>query len=184
MSKSIAILMSTYNGEKYLGAQLKSISEQSLINDIAVYIRDDGSSDSTVSIVKKWMEKIEITLYEAPNVGPARSFWELLCNSNIVADYYLFCDQDDIWDKAKVEESVSVLHGNCVLSICNSRYIDKYQKIVKDKRLETIPELTLENLFVSGVAQGCVMAFSNKLRNFLIEKQLKYITICPQSFKN
>lgn len=175
MGKKIAILMSTYNGEKYLDEQLRSIERQTVSEDISLYIRDDGSSDNTISIIKRWMDKMEIKLFAGENLGPAMSFWSLLCNKEITADYYLFCDQDDIWDKDKVEKSVALLSTDCVLSVCNSRYIDKNGIVVQELRLNRVPKVTLESLFVSGVAQGCAMAFTDSLRRYLVSQDLKCI---------
>lgn len=87
----IAILMSTYNGHKYLDKQLKSIAEQTLIKNVTLYIRDDGSTDDTFGIISKWKSEIPIVLYKEKNAGPAMSFWNLLKKTEISADYYAFC---------------------------------------------------------------------------------------------
>ena len=94
----IAVLMSTYNGQKYLDEQLMSIADQTFSKMMTLYIRDDGSTDNTLKIIEKWKKKIDIVFFQGENVGPARSFWKLLMNSEIQADYYAFCDQDDIWN--------------------------------------------------------------------------------------
>ena len=73
----IAILMSTYNGEKYLNEQLESIFMQKVNAEITVYIRDDGSKDNTIRIIKNWTAKLNIVLFEEDNIGPANSFWKL-----------------------------------------------------------------------------------------------------------
>ena len=54
----IAILMSTYNGHEYLNEQLKSIANQTVVEQISLYIRDDGSTDDTVEIIERWKSKI------------------------------------------------------------------------------------------------------------------------------
>ena len=50
MNKKVAILMSTYNGERYLAEQIQSIIDQSYPN-WTLYIRDDGSTDRTQEII-------------------------------------------------------------------------------------------------------------------------------------
>ena len=85
----IAILMSTYNGEKYLNEQLESIFMQQVNAEITVYIRDDGSKDKTVQIINYWAAKLNIVLFEENNVGPANSFWKLFALKEIEADYYV-----------------------------------------------------------------------------------------------
>ena len=92
MSKKVVILLSTYNGEKYLREQIDSILNQSYQN-FELVVRDDGSKDSTVEIVKEYMEKSdkEITLMVGKNLGFIKSFFELLKHSD--ADYFSFADQ-------------------------------------------------------------------------------------------
>lgn len=172
---NIAVLLSTYNGSKYLDEQLKSLKNQTVANMMKVYIRDDASNDDTSSIIKRWETKLNIELISGKNLGPAMSFWELLCNTSIEADYYLFADQDDVWDKDKIEKSIFVLKDDVHLSICNCRIINSYGDVVKKKRVMEIPKISLQRLFVAGIAQGCSMAFTRELRDYIISLKLKCI---------
>ena len=107
---NIVILMATYNGEKYITEQLKSIQNQT-VADWNLYIRDDGSVDNTVSIIKKYVEKdIRIHLIEdgKGNLGPLKNFNELL-NIGINSDIIFLADQDDILFLNKIEISVEEL---------------------------------------------------------------------------
>ena len=107
-NKKVAILMSTYNGEKYLKEQIESLLAQTYGN-IEIYIRDDGSKDNTIKIIKNYKEKYNnIVLKEGKNIGFINSFFELLnlCND---ADYYAYCDQDDVWMNDKIERAVKFL---------------------------------------------------------------------------
>ena len=107
--KKIHILLSTYNGEKYIKKQLESLFQQEY-EEFKVIIRDDGSTDKTVEIIHgfqlKYPEKIE--LYQGENVGWKKSFQWLILNAGN-ADYYSFCDQDDIWGKKKLKHAVEEL---------------------------------------------------------------------------
>lgn len=109
---SIVILMSTYNGHKYLPEQMDSIINQSIRkNDnysLSVFVRDDGSSDDTLNILSDYSDKISIVSYQGENIGPARSFWELV-NKAPQADFYAFCDQDDVWFEDKLLIAVRCL---------------------------------------------------------------------------
>ena len=100
MSK-ILILLSTYNGEKYLKVQLDSLFSQSYKN-FKLIARDDGSSDKTLEILKYY--DIEL-LSSNENIGVKSSFETLLkyAFENSDADYFMFCDQDDVWNQDKVE---------------------------------------------------------------------------------
>ncbi|MDE5403739.1 glycosyltransferase [Bacteroides xylanisolvens] len=101
----IAILMATYNGECYLNYQIESIMGQSF-EDWTLYIRDDGSSDSTVEIVREYCKKdsrIMLVDDEIKHRGAKKSFIWLL--ENIHSEYYMFSDQDDIWLPHKIEST-------------------------------------------------------------------------------
>lgn len=163
----IAVLMSTYNGHLYLDKQLESLANQTVSNDMTVYIRDDGSLDSTFDIIDIWKKKLRIVLYKEKNVGPAMSFWTLLMKSEIQADYYAFCDQDDIWDANKIEKGIEHLKGNIHLYACNCRIIDENDGLVKKCRIKGIPNMSIQKLFVSGCTQGCSMIFSDVLCQYI-----------------
>lgn len=171
----VAILMSTYNGQKYLDKQLLSLYNQTVREMITVYIRDDGSCDKTFEIVNSWKDKLDIVFYKADNAGPAKSFWELLMNEEISADYYAFCDQDDIWDSDKIEKAIKRLTNNVHLYICNCRLIDQNDTVLKEIRCEQPPEISYPRLFLSGVTQGCSMVFTRELRLYLMKMAISCI---------
>lgn len=107
--------MSTYNGSLYIEEQLESIFRQNYQN-FELWIRDDGSKDDTVEIIKRYKSKLEpkqaekITLVstELGNVGYMKSFWYLLQNCP-KAEAYAFCDQDDVWEVDKLERGAQHL---------------------------------------------------------------------------
>lgn len=106
--KKVAVILSTYNGEKYIKNQINSILNQTYKN-IKIYVRDDGSKDRTIQILKEYEKKGKIQLYPRENVGFIKSFFECLsfCDD---ADYYAFCDQDDEWFENKIERAVNLLN--------------------------------------------------------------------------
>ena len=59
----IAVLMSTYNGQKYLERQLQSIAEQTVADVVTIYIRDDNSTDNTIEIIKKWKRSVQLEAF-------------------------------------------------------------------------------------------------------------------------
>jgi glycosyltransferase involved in cell wall biosynthesis len=104
---NIAIILCTYNGGKYLNQQIDSILNQTCLK-WTLYIRDDGSSDDTVEIIKSYCKqhsKIVFIEDEQGNLGPKNSFMHLL--ASVEAKYYMFCDQDDVWLPEKIEISMS-----------------------------------------------------------------------------
>lgn len=96
-TKSVQVVMSTYNGEKYLKEQIDSILSQEGV-DVRLYIRDDGSSDRTTDILASYQEHKNVKIEKGNNLGFAKSFLTALdeCDE---ADYYAFSDQDDVWEK-------------------------------------------------------------------------------------
>ena len=107
--KKVAIIMSTYNGEKYIKEQLDSLFNHTYKN-IEIYVRDDGSKDKTVEILREYEKNGKIHLFVKENKGFIKSFFECLsfCDD---ADYYSFCDQDDVWYEDKVERAVNALNS-------------------------------------------------------------------------
>lgn len=100
----VNILMSTYNGEKFVADQIESIQKQTY-TDWNLIIRDDGSSDRTCKIVDDFVSKDNrVKLIRAENVGVIKSFHELVTDNNN-ADFYFFADQDDYW----LPEKLSVM---------------------------------------------------------------------------
>ena len=112
-NENVAILMSTYNGEKYLEEQVKSIISQDY-TDWHLYIRDDGSTDNTVSLIKKITrdnEKITFLNENKPkNLGVTGSFMDLLANTK--AQYYMFSDQDDYWMEDKISATLKKMQAS------------------------------------------------------------------------
>ena len=108
MNHKIAILLATYNGAKYIREQLDSLFQQSCGN-FHLYIRDDGSKDDTLKIVEEYRQKFSdrITVLEdsQKHKGAAKSFMTLL--QEVDSDYYMFCDQDDIWLPEKIEKTLA-----------------------------------------------------------------------------
>lgn len=165
---TIAVLMSTYNGEKYLSEQLESLANQTVADSMTVYIRDDGSTDTTFEIIDEWSKKLSIVLYKGENKGPAQSFWELLMNSDIQADYYAFCDQDDVWDADKLECGIRLLQDDVHLSLCNCRLTDDKGNTVQARMYDDVPVPRILRQFVCGMAQGCAMVLTKELRNYFL----------------
>lgn len=100
----VQILLATYNGEKYLREQLDSVFNQTY-KDFEILVRDDGSTDSTLSILNEYKErypdKIKITQNSSPTGNAKDNFFLLIDDAD--ADFVCFCDQDDVWLPEKLE---------------------------------------------------------------------------------
>lgn len=108
----IAILMSTYNGEKYLREQIDSFFAQTY-KDWKLFVRDDGSKDGTLSVLQeyatKYPQKVSIVRDVKENLGAGKSFMHLLESAE--ADYYMFSDQDDVWMNDKIERTLKKIQS-------------------------------------------------------------------------
>lgn len=131
--EKVVVLMSTYNGEKYLRTQMESLIAQDDV-DIEVFVRDDGSTDNTIKILEEYKisGKMKMYYYIGDNVGPARSFLDLMRKAPR-ADYYALCDQDDTWLPDKIKIAVDAINDcyfegrNNEISVV-SRYSDQIKE--------------------------------------------------------
>ena len=100
----IDILMATYNGERFLREQIDSILEQSF-RDFRLLISDDFSKDSTREILNEYVKKDSrvIVFLQNKNLGTVQNFEFLM--QKVESEYFMFSDQDDIWQKDKIEKS-------------------------------------------------------------------------------
>lgn len=165
----ICILLSTYNGEKYLDEQLESLCCQEGV-DLKILIRDDGSRDSTSKIINRWQDKYPylFDFIQGENVGFAISFTSLLqvaIEKYPDAEYYAFCDQDDVWlpDKMKVaverlrkEERLDIPVAYC----SNTTQVDESLKQIRLSWKPGKVYLTKERSMVQSFAVGCTMVFN------------------------
>jgi len=110
MKDLINVLLATFNGEKYLSDQIQSILNQDYKNWHLI-IRDDGSSDSTFSIINDFAsnfpDRISVINNERGNLGPAGSYLTLMGMST--SPYIAFCDQDDIWESDKLLKQLNAI---------------------------------------------------------------------------
>ena len=110
--KTLVILLSTYNGHQFLREQLDSILAQDIRRDpayeLSLCVRDDGSKDDTLAILEEYRDRIGLAVIQGKNVGAARSFWDLVQQAP-EADFYAFCDQDDVWMEDKLSRAMNVL---------------------------------------------------------------------------
>ncbi|MDR2600781.1 MAG: glycosyltransferase [Oscillospiraceae bacterium] len=164
--KKVAILISTYNGEKYIADQFESIFAQTYKN-IDIFVRDDGSTDGSLDILRNYEKQGKINLVEDKNIGVWRSVNWLAKNTKGY-DYYSFGDQDDIWMPDKIEKAVNALNNMKqdvpALYFCNYDYYDGEMKFLSHKKPIDI-DLTFINSLVNFFAYGftCVINEPMKL---------------------
>ncbi|MBP3818133.1 MAG: glycosyltransferase [Butyrivibrio sp.] len=168
MKNKIAVLLSSYNGAKYLDEQLNSIFEQKGNFDITILVRDDGSNDSSIHLLKKYEMEKKIILFLGDNIGSAKSF-KWLINTVGIFDYYALADQDDVWKRDKLLTAVKFLEENKEVLLYGSNKIIVDSELNKINIRDNVYHTGFYNLLVQGPGiAGCTMVFDSRLRNLFI----------------
>lgn len=110
-SYTVQVLMASYNGGRYIAEQITSVLGQDHAN-LVLTIRDDGSSDDTLEIIRRFEREFpgKVVLADPggrPTGSASTNFGWLL--EHVRGDYYMLCDQDDVWFKDKVSRSLEAL---------------------------------------------------------------------------
>ena len=108
---SIAVVLSTYNGCEHIREQLDSVLAQNVPN-LEIYVRDDGSTDSTCEILEEYESRGQLVLSRGSNIGVVRSFLEAISLVPSGTDYIALCDQDDVWHEDKLRRAIDVLEAH------------------------------------------------------------------------
>lgn len=161
--KKVQILMSTFNGEKYLQEQLNSLFNQENIK-LDILVRDDNSTDKT----KEILDRNHIKWYTGKNLKPAKSFFDLIKKSGDF-EYYAFCDQDDVWDTKKLYIAIEKLEK------CNNNKPSMYfsNKKIVDQNLNYLyttnetKKISLGSSLITNIATGCTIVINKKMMEAL-----------------
>ena len=183
----IAILLSTYNGTKYLEEQLDSILNQTYSNYVIV-ARDDGSYDDTMQLLnkyaKKFTDKFHLLEQDLLNLGASGSFSYLIeyvlenkQSLGLESAYMMFCDQDDIWslekihkqidEMLKVEKQQTGTKPIPVLIHSNLRVVSEDKSLIAESFVHyqglEIERNRFTNLVISNVVTGCTVFINEAL---------------------
>lgn len=178
--EKVAILMSTYNGEKYIDEQISSIQKQTF-KSWHLYVRDDGSTDNTKEIVRRYSKHdSRIVLVESnENLRPARSFLKLL--NDVDADYYFFCDQDDYWLKTKLSTMLNEIkkYDNSIpqLVYCNLKCVNQDLEPSDYDFDNLIGTISGVNRFIGNDIPGCVMVINEAAKRVVTQNKPNYKNI-------
>lgn len=180
MSKAIfkvSVLMSTFNGEKYLMSQIDSILQQKDI-EVDLIIRDDGSTDKTFCHLQQYeSDNSNISVICGQNKGFIGSFSELTAISYFKSnsDYYAFVDQDDVWYPEKLQvacKKLSEYPENIPNLFCSNSDIIDFKGSRTGKRFrDYTPKYTRGNVLMFPLLQGCSMVFNRKALELYYENQ-------------
>lgn len=171
-----SVVMCTYNGASHIYFQLKTINNQTRKPD-EVIIQDDGSTDNTVNIVRKFIADNSLqdswTLYENPiNLGWKKNFMDALSKTS--ADIIFLSDQDDIWDEKKIEIMSGIMEKDDKIELLVSKHdpfadstgnrVNIYQPDLGEGLISKVP---LYGAFTECRRPGCTYAISNKLIKYI-----------------
>lgn len=163
------VIISTYNGSKYIIEQLKSIMNQSEKPD-EVLICDDSSSDNTVPLIQDFIKKNNLSSWKLfineENIGWKKNFFKLMQLST--SDITFLCDQDDFWNQNKIKYMLSIFSNTKINVLC-CEYVNKDNIHFYDDTKSSKEELNLSlpipylfsQKFMYVKYPGCTYAFRN-----------------------
>lgn len=166
--------MSTYNGERYIQEQIDSVLAQQGVN-ARILVRDDGSTDSTIDILRKFQAQGKLDLICGENIGWRKSFMELIYVAPR-SDYYAFCDQDDIWLPRKLSVAINTLQkeDNGIPLMYGSN-LWCYKDGQKEDLLRLNPNFSKQTCLVRALTCGCTLVFNEQLLILLKNNRPTYI---------
>lgn len=112
----VSVIMTTYNGEQYLGTQLETVMAQSYKN-IEIIICDDFSTDNTKELIKKFAaaDKRVSYCFNEFNLGVNKNFEQGFLKAK--GGFIAIADQDDIWLPRKIEEQMSLFTADDIMLV-------------------------------------------------------------------
>ena len=169
----VAILLCTFQGEKFLSDQLDSIAAQTYGN-WEVWASDDGSSDDTHQILLKYQArwgKERLSIHNGPREGFVTNFLSLVTHADIEADFYAYSDQDDIWETDKLERAVAFLRT--VPPDVPGLYCSRTRVVnAENKTISFSPDYSrppsFQNALTQNIASGNTMVFNHATRALLM----------------
>ena len=169
--KKVLVLLSTYNGEKYVETQVNSVLKQKNV-DVDIFIRDDGSKDNTVAVIEK-LNDSRISIFKEENKGATNSFFELIKKAPLEYDYYALCDQDDYWEEDKLYAAAVKLKDvdqkKPALYYSGQKLTDKNLQNISEHNIDI--KRSLGANFVFNQMAGCTAVFNR----VLLEKLKRYV---------
>ncbi len=167
----IAVLLSTFNGEKYLAEQIDSLLCQKFQN-WRVYAHDDGSKDGTLSILEEYAKKHpgRIALIDGPPSGGAKNNFLFLLKC-VDAPYIMFCDQDDVWLPEKIEKTYNrmkeIEENQPTLVFTDLQVVNQDRELIAPRMSEyqklDLKKHRVEDFLAENVITGCTVMINRKM---------------------
>ena len=184
MTSKVVVLMSTYNGEKYLNEQIDSIINQKGDFELDLLIRDDGSTDNTRNILAKYENNESIYWYGGENLKPAKSFIDLILKVENKYDFFAFSDQDDFWMENKIEEAIERIKDEDLPTIyfSNAELVNSKLDPLKEKLYKTELKNDIYTTMCAANIIGCTMVFNKKMLEVIKQGGMPETVIMHDSY--
>jgi len=186
----LSILMTTYNGEKYLTEQVESILSQS-ISDLVLYIQDDCSTDNTWELLQELAQRepnrIILSKTEKNTGGTKYNFYDLM--SRIRDDYIMLCDQDDVWLPEKIEKTLAkmreleteygkdeplLVHTDLIVVDGNLKQINPSFKAAMNANYN---RTRLQDQLIQNTLTGCTALYNRALAKLILPQIPNYMVM-------
>ncbi|MFN0315990.1 MAG: glycosyltransferase family 2 protein [Burkholderiales bacterium] len=168
--RKVAVLLSAYNGARYLSCQIDSVLCQDYPS-LHLFIRDDGSTEDFRQAVKAYEPDSRVTIVYGENIGVVRSFFQLLGLAGQEYDFFAFCDQDDYWEPNKISRAILRLdeadRALPRLYCSRTKIADAELTEIGYSRIP-LRGLSFENALVQNVVTGCTAVFDRKVRDLVL----------------
>jgi hypothetical protein len=167
---TVEVLLSTFQGARFLREQIQSIQTQTLAARRLV-VRDDGSTDATPALLAKLAQQAHCSVLPQCHLGSTPSYFELLRQTAANVDYISFADQDDVWKPNKLHRAVSALRaiGDQDVPALYCSRAEIVDEKLRPLGLTPVAQYhpSLENALVQNIAMGCTIVINRAARDLL-----------------
>ena len=168
----VAVVLSTYNGEKYVDEQINSILAQQDV-DLTLLVRDDGSRDATVALVREFEAHYSnVQCVVGTNQGVTRSFLSALESADPSCEFFAFSDQDDVWSPNKLARALEAIRAEA----------DPRMPLLYCSKLELVGEtldhiaftrswrhIGFQNALFQNIVTGCTVVMNKPARELVLQ---------------
>jgi glycosyltransferase involved in cell wall biosynthesis len=160
-SPKVLVVISTYNGTRYLEELLVSVENQRAV-DVSLLIRDDGSSDATLQLLSSRSFSCDTKIIIGENLGYSKSYFDLMrIATDFDFEYLSFCDQDDVWMPDKLIRAVRQLEATGKSHYSSKRMMFKDQKFNSTAYPKLEVDTSFEKTVFENVSAGCTVVLTN-----------------------
>jgi glycosyltransferase involved in cell wall biosynthesis len=171
VANRVAVVLSTYNGEKYVGEQINSILAQRDV-EVTLLVRDDGSRDATVALVREFEARhSNVRCVSGANQGVTRSFLSALESADPSCDYFAFSDQDDLWSANKLPRALEAIRaeadpGKPLLYCSKLELVDETLDHIAFTR--SWRHIGFQNALFQNIVTGCTVVMNKTARELVL----------------